>query len=118
MYTTVNIVSHIHYSPIAIKWNGMEMGHVVRQPIPEPPPRSCRHGAGTEALRPHDPTEDRAPEDETSDNRTPDEPQWPDPKSEHQDSSPGTGRQDDTPEVSHFPASSSRNASSKTHIWF
>ena len=81
-------------------------------------PRACRHGAGTEALRPHNPTEDWAPEDETSDNRTPDEPQWPDPKSEHQDSSPGTGRQDDTPEVSHFPASSSRNALSKTHIWF
>ena len=96
----------------------MEMGHVVRQPIPEPPRRACHHGAGTEALRPHDPTEDRAPEDETSDNRTPDEPQWPNPKSEYQDSSPGTGRQDDTPEVSHCPASSSRNASSKTHIWF
>ena len=71
MYTTVKIVSHIHYSPIVMKWNGMEMGHVVRQPIPEPPPRACCHGADTEALRPHDPTEDRAPEDETSDNRTP-----------------------------------------------
>ena len=104
----------MHQDPLLVKCYGMEIGHVVRQPIPEPPPRACRHGADTEAPRPHDPSEDRAPEDETPDNRTPDEPQWPDPKSEYQDSSPGTGRQDDTPRVSHFPASSSKNASSKT----
>ena len=96
------------------KW-GMSSGSQSRIHCPGP---AVMVPVCTEALRPHDPTEDRAPEDETSDNRTPDEPQLPDPKSEHQDSSPGTGRKDDTPEVSHFPASSSRNASSKTHIWF